>query len=234
MPEGCNAVDGSARGGRLARLIFSSLLDRHAKRYGWLRAVLFRFEASIVLLLWWVFRALPIDRAARLGRFVVGGLGPQSAKVAIVKANLSIALPSLDAHAIDKLARRTWRNIGSVFGEYSALDRIVGDSRSRLEIVDGCGLETYRSRERAAVFVGAHLANWEIMAVALAREGVPLLGFYGPIQNPHFAMLIKRVRASLGYTMLAHRDAKPCRSNAIRPDRDDVASIVKRHSNDSK
>ncbi len=40
------------------------------------------------------------------------------------------------------------------------------------------------------------------MALALAQQGVPLLGFYGPLQNPHLAALMKHVRARLGYRML--------------------------------
>jgi KDO2-lipid IV(A) lauroyltransferase len=137
-------------------------------------------------------------------------MGPRSGKATIVKANLAIAFPGLGARAIDKLARRTWRNIGSVLGEYPGLERIAGDGGSRLVVVDQCGLETYRNRERSAVFVGAHIANWEIMALALAREGIPLMALYGPLQNPHFSALMTRIRARQGYCMLA-------RGQSMRP-----------------
>ena len=71
-----------------------------------------------------------------------------------------------------------------MFGEYAHLDHIARvDRDSRLEIVDQCGLDVYRRRERQAIFVGAHLSNWEIMALALGREGVPQLALYAPLQN---------------------------------------------------
>jgi KDO2-lipid IV(A) lauroyltransferase len=187
----------------LAQLIFASALGRHARRYEWLRALLFRLEALIVQLFWSVFRALPPERAAGLGRFAVGLLGPRSAKAALVKANLSIAFPKLDPAAIDDLAGRTWRNIGLVFGEYAHLHRIARvDGDPRLEIVDHCGLDVYRLRERQAIFLGAHLSNWEIMALALGREGVPLLALHAPLQNPYLDVLMDRARQQVDCGML--------------------------------
>jgi KDO2-lipid IV(A) lauroyltransferase len=169
-----------------------------------LRTALFRAEALIVQLFWSAFHALPPERAAALGRFAVGLLGPRSAKAGLVKANLSIAFPELAAPAIDDLARRTWRNIGLVFGEYAHLDRIARvDHDPRLEIVDLCGLDVYRRRERQAIFVGAHLSNWEIMALALGREGVPLLALHAPLQNPHLDALMDRARTQVDCGMLA-------------------------------
>ncbi len=188
----------------MAQLIFATALGGQARRHEWLRAVLFRLEALIVHSFWSAFRALRPEHAASLGRFAVGVLGPRSAKAGLVKANLSIAFPGLDPPAIDDLARRTWRNIGLVFGEYAHLDHIArADRHPRLEIVDHCGLDVYRQRERQAIFVGAHLSNWEIMALALGREGVPLLALHAPLQNPHLDALMDRARTQVDCGMLA-------------------------------
>ena len=192
----------------MARLIFASALDAQAKRYAWLRALLFRFESFIVHLCWWTFRAMSPQRSAQLGRWVVGALGPHSAKAAMVEDNLRIVFPTLDAAAIADLARGTWRSMGLVFGEYPHLDRIARvDDSARLEIVDLCNLDVYRRRERQAVFFGAHLSNWEIMALALAREGVPLLALQAPLQNPHLGKLMDRAREQLGCRMLARGES---------------------------
>jgi len=188
----------------VAQLIFASTLDRQAKRHAWLRALLFRLEGLIVQLYWWTFRSLSPKRAAGLGRFAVGVLGPRSSKAALVKANLSIAFPLLDASALDDLARRTWRNIGLVFGEYAHLNEIVRTGTDpRVQIVDRCGLDLYRRGGRQAIFVSAHLSNWEIMALTLAREGVPMLALHASLQNPHLGVLMDRARAQVDCPMLA-------------------------------
>jgi len=201
----------------MARLIFASALDRQAKRHAWLRAALFRLESFIVHLFWWSFRALAPQRSARLGRFVVGALGPRSAKATMVKDNLHIAFPDLDQAAIDDLALRTWRNIGLVFGEYPHLDRIAKlNDNPRLQIDDRCGLGVYVRRERQAIFIGAHLSNWEIMALALAREGVPLLALHAPLQNPHLGKLMDRAREQLGCRMLARGESMRALIHQVR------------------
>ena len=199
----------------MARLIFASALDRQAKRYAWLRVVLFQIESFIVHLFWWSFRAMSPKRAARMGRFVVGALGPRSSKARLVIDNLRIAFPQLERPAIDDLAKRTWRNIGLVFGEYPHLDRIAR-SKDRLEVVDLCNLDVYRRRERQAIFFGAHLSNWEIMALALAREGVPLLALHAPLQNRHLGKLLDRAREQLGCRMLGRGESMRALINQVR------------------
>ncbi len=192
----------------MARLIFTNVLDEHAKRHGWLRCLLFAFEAAIMHLFWWLFRALSPETSARVGRYVVGALGPRSAKALMVKENLRIAFPNLEPAAVEALALRTWRNIGLVFGEYPQLDRIArADADARLELVDHCNLDVYRRRERQAIFVGAHFSNWEIMALAVARAGVPLLALHAPLQNPHLGKLMERARTQLGCTMLGRGES---------------------------
>jgi len=160
----------------------------------------------VMQLFWWMFRALSPERAAAIGRWTVGALGPRSAKAQLVKDNLHIAFPALDAPSIDRLARETWRSVGLVFGEYPQLDRIARDPE-RLTIDDRCGLAAYVRREKQAIFFGAHLSNWEIMALALAREGVPLLALHAKLSNPHFDKLMSRARTQLGCTMLARGES---------------------------
>jgi len=190
----------------LARLIFASSLDRQARRHAWLRTALFAAEGFVMQLFWWMFRALSPERAAAIGRAIVGALGPRSAKAQLVKDNLHIAFPALDAPSIDRVARETWRSMGLVFGEYPHLDRIARDAQ-RLTIDDRAGLSAYVRRERQAIFFGAHLSNWEIMALALAREGVPLLALHAPLTNPHLDKLMSRARTQLGCTMLARGES---------------------------
>ncbi len=192
----------------MARLIFTNALDGQAKRHAWLRSLLFRFEAAIMYLFWWSFRALSPEHSARVGSYVVGALGPRSAKAQMVKENLRIAFPSLEPAAVEALALRTWRSMGLVFGEYPHLDRIArADQDARLELVDHCNLDLYRRRERQAIFVGAHFSNWEVMALAVARAGVPLLALHAPLQNPYLGKLMDRARTQLGCTMLGRGES---------------------------
>ncbi|NJN52104.1 MAG: hypothetical protein HC809_10375 [Gammaproteobacteria bacterium] len=190
----------------MARLILASALDDAAKQRPWLRRLLFGFEAAFIYTCWYLFKALSPERASRLGRRIVAFLGPRSAKAAILKANLAIALPERSAADIDSIARSLWGNVGAVFGEYPHLTAIGAADSDRLELIDHCGLDAYRSGERRGVFFGAHLANWEIMGIGLARAGVPVMALYAPLQNEILGRLMDEARAQLGCKMLP-RDA---------------------------
>ncbi len=191
----------------MARLVLASALDGAARQRPWLRRLLFGFEAAVVYACWYLFKALSPERASRLGRRIVAFLGPRSAKAALLKANLAIALPDRDAAEIDRLARALWGNVGAVFGEYPHLTAIGRPGSDRLEVVDECGLEKYRSGGgRRGVFFGAHLANWEIMGIGLARAGVPIMALYAPLQNEIIGRLMAQARTQLGCVMLP-RDA---------------------------
>ena len=188
----------------MARLILTSWFDRAAKRFGWLRALLFGVEAAAMYACWYAFRLLTPERSSRVGRAIVGSLGPRSAKAEMQKANLRLAFPDLDLREIDAIARRFWCNLGAVFGEYPHLATMaLADGGRRLELIDRCGLERYRTRARRAVFFGAHVANWELMALALARDGVPLLVFYARLQNEALGRLMDRARRQLGCELAA-------------------------------
>jgi Kdo2-lipid IVA lauroyltransferase/acyltransferase len=192
----------------MPRLIFASRLDYHAKHHPRLRRVLFALESSLVLLLWWLLQLMSPERAARVGGWIVSRLGPRVEKSVVMRENLCMAFPDLDTAAIDALAQRAWYHLGMVFGEYPHLAEIArANGDARIEIVDRCGLEKYRTRQRQAVFIGAHLSNWEVMALALARDGVPLLALYAPLQNPRLDELMSRARRQLGCTMLARGES---------------------------
>jgi KDO2-lipid IV(A) lauroyltransferase len=192
----------------MARLIFASALDRQAKRHEWLRRLLFSVESAIVHMLWYLLRALSPDRSARLGGWLLERIGPHAAKHATVLDNLEIAFPDMEPPAVAALARHAWRQLGMVVGEYPHLEEIARrNGGARITLDDQCGLEKYVSRSRQAIFVGAHLSNWEVMALALAREGVPLLALYAPLQNPGFDELMARARTQLGCKMLGRGES---------------------------
>ncbi|MEE4381970.1 MAG: lysophospholipid acyltransferase family protein [Pseudomonadales bacterium] len=179
------------------RLLFAERFGDALARRPRLLDLVWRLEAGVMHGLWWTLRALGPERASRLGSRLLRVLGPRSRKKApLVRDTLRLIRPDASERELAELVDRSWNNLGAVFGEYAHLDRI--GAPDRLAIDDRVGLERYVRRERSAVFFGAHHANWELMALALAREGVPLVALYAPIQNPYLDRLMGRARSQLG------------------------------------
>ncbi len=69
---------------------------------------------------------------------------------------------------------------------------------ARLEIVNHCSSEVFRKDGKSAIFVAAHLSNWEVPAVVVVQLGIPVSGIYTPLQNPWLNRMLLKARAAIG------------------------------------
>ena len=163
-------------------------------------------EAALPRALWWLSRVLPTDAASALGGFVVGAIGPHLRKQRVILRNLEIALPELDDRARRKIAREIWAEAGRVSAEFALLDRICGpEAAERLEIVLRYDLGPAGTGERPAMFVTAHLSNFELAVAAATRNGVPLSIISTAQRNPFVQASLERFRRVLGCGYLPSR-----------------------------
>jgi len=189
----------------LAKLLLG---DKHTQHAPWMLSLLWRVEASLVHLLSIACRLMSPDTASRLGARLARRVGPGLDKTRLIRRNLKIAFPELSADETDELVRNIWSNLGSIVAEYPHL-RTICDTRAeeRLEIVMQEPLEVFQLTGKPAVFVTAHLGNWEIGAAAIAHLGVPLTVVYTALQNPHLDRLLAEARNALGFRTVERANA---------------------------
>jgi KDO2-lipid IV(A) lauroyltransferase len=192
----------------VAQLFLGHRLRDAAARSRLLQYSLWSLEAGILGTFWWVCSLLPPDRAVAFGQWSLSKLGPRLAKHRQVKNNLSLAFPDKTAAQIEALARDIWGNLGAVLAEYPHLEAITNDPTGRrLEIVLETDLQPYRQASKAAIFVAAHLGNWELPPVIGKKLEIPLAVLYGPLQNPLLDRMLWRKRQALGCDFLAKEDS---------------------------
>ena len=184
----------------MARLYLARSLQRLTNGRPWLARALAESEAGVLRAAWSLSaRTSPdiaVDRARRLLMQVGPRLGKRHDKLV---RNLSTAFPKLTADAVEALARESWGHIGQVIAEYPHLPRICGpDAEERIEIRSEIDLEPIRSGRKPAIFVAAHLANWEMAGAMASRAGLPLTCVYSPQQNETIERLLQRQRQALG------------------------------------
>ena len=188
------------------KFLFTERFAPAIERRAWLTRLVFRVEAGVMYTLWWLLQALGPERASRLGAGILGTLGPRSkSKDALVRQQIRVVEPEADDARVDALARRAWKSLGMIMGEYANLTAIA--ESGRIELVDEAGLARYRDGSQGAIFFGAHYANWELLALAIARAGVPMVALYAPIANPGLDELMSRARAQLGCGTHARGDS---------------------------
>ena len=192
----------------MARLFLGHSLRAAAVKSRLLQYSLWSLEAGILGAFWGFCSLLPPDRVVAFGQWSLSRLGPWLAKHRQVKNNLSLAFPDKTTAQIEALAQAVWGNLGAVLAEYPHLPKIVNDSTGQwLEIDLKTDLQPYRQGKKAAVFVAAHLGNWELSAAVAIKLGVPLTVLYAPLTNPLLDRMLWRKRQLLGCNFLAKEDS---------------------------
>src|SRR5256885_12493878 len=131
---------------------------------------------------WLVVGALAVLRRINRHRMasVLGRLmqiaGPWLPEHKVGRDNLRAAFPEKSPQEIEKILGGVWENLGRVAAEFAHIDRIVYHDPSRpdpsrhvdvmIDDVTYARLKTLGDAGRPTVVVAAHLANWEIPALA--------------------------------------------------------------------
>jgi KDO2-lipid IV(A) lauroyltransferase len=163
---------------------------------------------TLFLLAQKIIRLVSLDAAAGIAARLMRRIGPLLKGHRIARANLVAAYPEKSASDIERILLGMWDNLGRVFVEYAHLDRLWDFDPRRAEpgriVLDAASLNHFRTAcetKGPALFFGAHLANWELIAWAVGCfEGESAL-VYRP---PKFALVARelarmRARSHVAY-----------------------------------
>lgn len=150
-------------------------------------------------LAWGLTGRLRPEHASALGAWIVGRVGPRSRKHRMVLANLRVVFPDRSATEIEALARASWAHFGRVIAEFPHFERLSRPGEAgHLEIVDRHGVIAAAAAGRPAILASGHFGNWELLAGAAIRQGVPLTVVHAARANPMIEALVERQRRALG------------------------------------
>ncbi len=144
-------------------------------------------------------RALPVRAASEIMALLLRALAPFIVKRNTIRKNLRTAFPELDDPAIDALAGRIIGNCGRMIAEIAKIPTFragAGGTELRAR-----GALDYPLRQRGrAIFVSAHLGNWELAPIIFEREGLPLTIIYTPLRQPAIDDRLMALRRATGGT----------------------------------
>ncbi|MHA7815362.1 MAG: lysophospholipid acyltransferase family protein [Pseudohaliea sp.] len=171
------------------------------------RRIAWRAQALALGAFWACAGLLPARLAAAAGGRLFRWLGPLTRKQRFVARNLELAYPDLDPGTREAIAREVWSNFGAVLAEYPHLGRYAGGDADALATEVHPATRALIDEGRPAVFVTAHLANWELPGLALSRLGIPLSVVYAPQSNPFVDAMLQHHRSALGCTFVPKTDS---------------------------
>ena len=137
-----------------------------------------------------------LKRASYMTGWLARMIGPWTKKSHIAQHNLKSAFPLLCDQDIAHIISRMWDNLGRVFGEYPYLSDIA---KSHVKIENEHILDCLKESDKPAIFISAHLGNWEISGPALLKQlGISISPVYRAPNNPYIEKMIKDFRSLNG------------------------------------
>lgn len=151
----------------------------------------YRLEAALARAMFAILGALPLDWASGLVGALARAVGPRLKVSRMAKRNLARCFPEKNAAEIHSILVQVWDNLGRVAGEFPHMGELVKD---RVEVVGVEHLHAARDDGLGALFISAHLGNWEIPGAVAARHGLPVTLVYRAANNPWVEDLYRKGR----------------------------------------
>jgi KDO2-lipid IV(A) lauroyltransferase len=125
-------------------------------------------------------------------------------RVAVARANLAAALPTLDADSRRRILRRHYDSLASVLFELPRLASMSAEElQARMTLPDMPGVREELARGTPVLVLAAHQGNWEWLLQALALGfGAPFLAAYKPPHSEGADRLMLGVRERFGTRMV--------------------------------
>jgi len=169
---------------------------------------------GIVLALFALMRRLGPTRAPALCAAVARSLGPWTPVHRIGLANIRAAFPEKDKAWHDATLKAEWDNLGRVAGEYVHLNSLWDFDPShprqgRIQSDDVALFIDLLTDGKPALCFSAHLANWELAALAPPAYSMESAVVYRMPNNPIVAREIHRIRASSMGQLIRTRNQAP-------------------------
>jgi KDO2-lipid IV(A) lauroyltransferase len=179
-----------------------------ARQVGALRG---RIEWMGMAPLWGFFRALPLERAVRVGA-AAGSLAMafDRGNRPIAMRNLSIAFPEMDEAARLVILRDTYRNFGRMAAEWVHFYELNPGNIERY--VTYAGLEYWQeakrlSNGRGILILTGHFGNFELLSLSHSIHGNQVAIVQRPNRNPVIDRAVDARRISNGNRTIARKGA---------------------------
>jgi KDO2-lipid IV(A) lauroyltransferase len=154
------------------------------------------------------FGNMPFDKASAAGANWMLGIGPKLSRHRTMLANLRLAFPNESEAWREDIARAAWAQMGRTAAELPHMKEITFAPGDRAELVGREQFEAVKASGKGAIFVGGHLANFELIPVVIARQGIECFMAYRPMNNPLIDKKQLAMRVGYGAPLQAAKGAE--------------------------
>ena len=140
------------------------------------------FQSIIIYIFFLIGKVFGINYSRKIFSFVFKNLAPFFKSRKIIQKNLDIFDGKITNEKKNKIISSMWRNYGLTFIEYIFLNHFR-NSDSHIEIVGEENLKNVLEKNKTAIFVSGHFANYELMSMEITKKNIKLATIYRPLNN---------------------------------------------------
>ncbi|MDP4796817.1 MAG: lauroyl acyltransferase [Rhodospirillales bacterium] len=141
-------------------------------------------EAMGAMLIWGIFKILPVDQASALGGWLARSVGPWLRLSDRARDNIRRAFPEAGDAAVERILIDTWDNLGRTVGEFPHLGAFSFTGKNPRIRIDGLEhLKHFRDDDAPGFYLSAHLGNWELAPLTAYLLNVPSAFVYREANN---------------------------------------------------
>ena len=128
------------------------------------KLIRYAMEMQLVMFLSLYCKLFNINKSSNQIGFLARKYGPKLGISKRANQNLKNALPNLSKEQRSEIIRGMWENLGRTAAEFFNIKTLIKE-RNRINIK---GIEILRDNiNNGAIYVSAHIANWEIIPIAI-------------------------------------------------------------------
>lgn len=163
-------------------------------------------QAVFAYIFFSILKIMPVGWSSALGGFVGRNILVYTSWTKTAKKNLLKVYPEMSEKDVKKTIKGIFNNIGRVAGEYPHLEKMTRDCGidnpdKRINITGYKNIEQILKDDKAVLFVGAHISNWEIVRGFHSLFPKDLGCVYRAPNNPFIDKLLSKLRGNDKYTL---------------------------------
>lgn len=145
----------------------------------------YRLEALALKIGITIIGSLSLDRASAIGGWLGSRIGPRLGITKRARRRIARAMPELSEAEVERIVTAMWDNLGRVAFEYPHIDTFrKPEEAHRIEVVGMEALRAHKEAGHGGLLLSGHFGNFELLPVAMHREGFRGGEVYRPANNP--------------------------------------------------
>lgn len=173
-----------------------------------MKNIRYAIEAAFLWLAFGIFSLLPTPAASSFGGWIGRTIGPKLAASRKALTNIQLSFPEKSVEEHQKIMIYMWDNLGRVMAEYPHLKKITTDYLQ----IEGIENLERTSPDTACVYIGGHLANWEIVHFYFnERTDRDFTAVHREANNPYAEAILEKARTRARKGKFVSKSAKGTR-----------------------